>query len=91
MTPEHILMRFFINLTPRQRDVLRLASEGLTNQQIAGELVIAPSVVAEHLTNIYEQLGTLELVGTHIRPNRYVLVRLFAGFFDRHPELERSG
>lgn len=86
MIKDERLTSFYIRLTSRQREILQLASDGMTNTEIARQLYIAPSVVAGHLTNIYAELGTLdELVG--IRLNRYTLIRVFAGFFERNPQL----
>jgi DNA-binding NarL/FixJ family response regulator len=44
-------------LTPRELDVLRLASQGMTSNAIARQLVIEPSTVNTHLQHIYRKLG----------------------------------
>jgi LuxR family maltose regulon positive regulatory protein len=44
-------------LSPRERDVLRLVTEGLPNQAIAKLLVIGVGTVKTHLLNIYAKLG----------------------------------
>ena len=44
-------------LTPREREVLGLVARGLTNQQIARQLWVAPSTVAKHLEQAYQKLG----------------------------------
>ena len=44
-------------LTPREREVLHLLSEGLANKLIARRLGISERTVKAHLTRIYEQLG----------------------------------
>jgi ATP/maltotriose-dependent transcriptional regulator MalT len=43
-------------VTPRERDVLRLLADGLTNQQIAERLVVSPHTVHRHVTNILRKL-----------------------------------
>lgn len=43
-------------LTPREREVLQLVGEGLTNREIAGRLFIAENTVKIHLRNILEKL-----------------------------------
>ena len=44
-------------LQPRQLEILRLASEGLTNAQIARNLYLAKSTVKQHLRAAYKELG----------------------------------
>lgn len=85
------LVRFFVSLTPRQRDVVQLVSQGLTNPQVAALLHIRESVVAGHLTNIYAALGNFEGYSSPFLPSRYILVRLFGTFFQNHPELWQPG
>lgn len=44
-------------LTPRQREILALVADGLTNQQIADKLVLSPFTVATHRANIMQKLN----------------------------------
>lgn len=44
-------------LTPREREVLQLAAEGLANKQIALELEISEHTVKFHLSSLYTKLG----------------------------------
>lgn len=45
------------DLTDRERDVLKLLTEGLSNNEIAERLIISPSTVKYHIGNIYTKLG----------------------------------
>jgi LuxR family maltose regulon positive regulatory protein len=47
----------FEPLTRREDDILRLMGRGLTNQEIANDLVISPHTVRAHATKIYAKLG----------------------------------
>jgi two-component system, NarL family, response regulator LiaR len=44
-------------LSPREREVLRLMSEGLTNADIADRLVIGVSTVKTHVSSVMAKLG----------------------------------
>lgn len=44
-------------LTERERDVLKLAAEGRTNQEIARILVVSPKTIEGHKTNLMAKLG----------------------------------
>jgi DNA-binding NarL/FixJ family response regulator len=73
----------YLNLTPRQREVVYWVSEGLSNQEVAEKLVVQPCVVAGHLTPIYDILS-VEFERTVNRP---LLIRHFAVFFHENPSL----
>ena len=45
------------SLTPTERDVVRLVSEGLGNKAIATRLFVSPRTVQTHLTHVYTKLG----------------------------------
>jgi predicted ATPase/DNA-binding CsgD family transcriptional regulator len=57
------------DLTLRERDVLRLVAQGLTNAQVAERLVISPRTVNFHLTSIYSKLQ----VSSRSAATRYAL------------------
>jgi DNA-binding CsgD family transcriptional regulator len=44
-------------LTPQQRHIVQLASEGLTNRQISDQLFLSPRTVSTHLYRSYPKLG----------------------------------
>ena len=44
-------------LTAREMEILRLVVQGLTDAQVAEQLVISPRTVNWHLTSIYSKLG----------------------------------
>ncbi len=45
------------SLTPREREVLELMAEGLSNKGIAARLVVTERAVEKHVTNIFAKLG----------------------------------
>jgi DNA-binding NarL/FixJ family response regulator len=53
LSPSALLAR----LTDREREVLALAAQGLTNKAIGFRLAISDRTVQGHLANIYEKLG----------------------------------
>jgi len=58
------------DLTPREVEVLKLLSEGVSNQQIAEKLVLSMHTVRNHVQNVITKLGAhskLEAVATAVR------------------------
>lgn len=44
-------------LSARERDVLRLIAQGMSVQDMAQELYLAPTTIKTHLRRLYEKLG----------------------------------
>ena len=44
-------------LSPREREVLELMAQGMTNAAIAGRLVVSDGAVEKHIGNIFAKLG----------------------------------
>ncbi|HEY3687445.1 MAG TPA: helix-turn-helix transcriptional regulator, partial [Streptosporangiaceae bacterium] len=43
-------------LTAREEEIARLVARGLSNKEVAEELVISPATVARHVANIFTKL-----------------------------------
>ena len=56
-------------LTRREQEVATLVTHGLTNRQIASELVLSRHTVDKHIKNILKKLGlhSREQVASHLR------------------------
>jgi DNA-binding NarL/FixJ family response regulator len=57
------------SLTAREVEVLRLVAQGLTNAQIAEQLILSPYTVNNHLRSILSKLG----VTTRTAATRYAI------------------
>jgi DNA-binding CsgD family transcriptional regulator len=53
-------------LTDREVDVLRLAARGLSNKEIAGELVVSARTVQHHLASAYDKTGRRTRAGVAV-------------------------
>jgi len=65
------------DLTDREREVLALLVEGLSNNDIATQLVISPATVKTHISNVFSKLG----VTSRVEAVRLALER---GLLPRH-------
>jgi len=57
----------FPELTDREREVLQLLAQGMTNQQIAQSLYISVKTVRNHVSNIFSKLQVADRVQAIIR------------------------
>lgn len=57
-------------LTDRELDVLALMSDGCSNAEIAGHLMISPHTVKTHISRLLEKLGCANRVQAVIRAHR---------------------
>ena len=55
------------DLTPREREVLGLMAEGLSNRGICGRLFLSPKTVEAHVKNIFMKLGLMPAPDDHRR------------------------
>ncbi len=62
------------SLTEREREVVRLVSEGLSNKDIADRLCISSITVRHHLTSIFDKLGVSNRQKLLIRAHQQGLV-----------------
>jgi DNA-binding NarL/FixJ family response regulator len=46
-----------VELTEREREIMRLVAEGLSNAEIAGRLVISPLTAKTHVSNVLRKVG----------------------------------
>jgi DNA-binding NarL/FixJ family response regulator len=53
------LQKGFVTLTPRERQIVRLAMDGLSNKEIGARLGTSPKTVESHLGAIYDRFGIM--------------------------------
>ena len=63
-------------LTPREMDVLRLAAEGMSNKEIAAQLILSEKTVKNRITNIFAKLRVNDRTQAVLHALRTGLVQL---------------
>jgi HD-GYP domain-containing protein (c-di-GMP phosphodiesterase class II)/DNA-binding CsgD family transcriptional regulator len=66
-------------LTDREVGVLRLAARGLSNKEIAGELIVSARTVQHHLASVYDKTGRRTRAGAAVFAIEHGLVPAAAG------------
>lgn len=69
----------FLQLSSREKDVLRLIARGMTNQEIAQRLFISPHTVKNHVSHIYQKIGMDDRTKVALWAIRAGIVSLDAG------------
>jgi HD-GYP domain-containing protein (c-di-GMP phosphodiesterase class II)/DNA-binding CsgD family transcriptional regulator len=68
-----------LELTDREVQVLRLCARGLTNQEIAEELVVSARTVQHHLAHIYDKTGRRTRSGVAVLAVEHGLIEVESG------------
>ena len=55
--PGRSKLNISVRMTKRERQVIKLVSDGMTNKEIAQDLHLAPATVKSHIHNILEKLA----------------------------------
>jgi DNA-binding NarL/FixJ family response regulator len=75
---EAAALRLPDGLTEREREVIVLIGQGLSNKDIADRLCISGITVRHHLTSIFDKLGVTTRQKLLIRAHQFGLVELTA-------------
>lgn len=70
---QHAEKDFICNLTEREKEVLKLLSEGLSNTEIADRLIISAHTAKVHVSNILSKLGVTDRVQAAVKAYQYNL------------------
>jgi len=62
------------HLSPREREILRLLTDGYTNEEIADRLACAPATVKTHLAHLFRKLGVRDRVSAAVAALRLNLL-----------------
>jgi HD-GYP domain-containing protein (c-di-GMP phosphodiesterase class II)/DNA-binding CsgD family transcriptional regulator len=67
------------DLTDREVDVLRLAARGLSNREIAADLVLSERTVGHHLAHVYDKIGRRTRAGAAVFAMEHGLLHVEPG------------
>jgi DNA-binding NarL/FixJ family response regulator len=62
-------------LTPREREILTLVGQGLSNAEIAERLVLSPLTAKTHVARLFGKLGARDRAGLVVMAYETGLVR----------------
>ena len=63
-----------IDLTVREREVLLLLAEGMTNKQIGKQLHLSPFTVRHHVSQLIKKLGVANRAAVAARATQFGLI-----------------
>lgn len=79
-TTDTTLWKIYTRLTPRQRETLKLVTQGFSNDAIAGVMHVQSATVADYLTDIYAEVAVYEDLADYTKRNR--VAYLFRDFME---------
>ena len=77
-------------LSSREEEVLRLVADGLTNKEIARQLIIAESTVKTHVASLFNKLGVDSRAQAVAIAAHQGFLEAVTGQSQRHPEGTRG-
>ena len=70
MLRQWTIRRNVARLTPREREIVELVSQGMKNREIAERLTITPGTVKVHLMHVFEKTGVRDRYELAVRGSR---------------------
>ena len=79
------------DLTARQREIVVLMMDGLSNKEMAERLCIEPSTLKRHRQNLYHKTGTHDAAGLIAWGHRWLRIEYIELNRRLHPEEDDGG